>query len=110
MGSCPSLARSLLIAADREHDDISLLGHFDCFGNLAAILFRIAGHDRVFAPGATNSDLATFAVEDFGAIADALFNSIEDCDVVTRNSAITTEQAPVRVRPDNSDGLQLLET
>ena len=35
----PCLAGGLLVAADGEDDDVGLLGDFDGFGDLAAVLF-----------------------------------------------------------------------
>ena len=50
----PGFARSLLVAADGEHDDIGALRHFDGFGDLPAILSGSLGVTLVLHPGAAD--------------------------------------------------------
>jgi hypothetical protein len=73
----PRFARSLLVAANRQHDHVSAFGDLHGFRDLFAVVLGIAGYNFVLVPVAANGDLAAFAVKDFGAVADLGLDAVE---------------------------------
>ena len=102
-------ARRLLVAADREHDDVRHRGHLHRLGDLATVLVGVARDDDVLGPRAADGDLAAFRVDDLRGVADACRDARENRLVVGRHTAIAAEQAAVRVRPDDGDRAELSE-
>ena len=104
----PRFARGLLVAADREHDHVGLLRDLHGFGDLLAVLFRIARRRlRSCVPRAADGDLAAFAVEDLRAVADLVADALEHRDVVLRHAAVAAEQAAIGIGADHRDRFEL---
>ena len=101
----PRLARSLLVATDRQHDDIGPTSDSEGSRDLLAVFVGIAGDNLILVPRAATRDFAVFAVQHLDAAADLRFDAVEHGDVVLRHAAVTTEQTAVRIRADDRDAL-----
>src|SRR5208283_84138 len=105
----PGLARGLLVAADSQHDYVSLPGDFNSFGDLLAVLFRIACDHFILIPVSADRDFATFAIEDFDLFTGLLADAIENRDVVPGHAAVTAQQTAVGIWADDSDRFEFAE-
>src|SRR5262249_50636902 len=108
MLQAPGLARSLLVAADGEHNHIRFFGDLDGFGNLLAVFFRIAGENFVLIPRAAERNFAAFAVEHLYAVADLCLDAVKHGDIVFRYAAVAAEQAAMRIWADDRNGSNFL--
>ena len=103
----PRLARSLFVAANRQHNHVGLLRHLHCLGNRLPVLHRIARHNLILIPRSANGDLATLAVEHLHLLANLRLDAVQHRDIVLRHAAVSAQQPAIRVRSNHSDGLDL---
>ncbi len=91
-----------------QHDHVGFFRDFHGLGDLFAVFLRIAGHHRIDVPGAADGDLAALAVQHLHMLADLGLNAFEHGDVVVGDAAVTAQQAAMRIRSDDRDGLDAL--
>ena len=70
-----------------------------------AVLFRIARRHRILIPRPADGDLAAFAVEHLGVLADLRADALEHRNFVLRHAAVAAQQAAVGVGSNHGDGL-----
>ena len=105
----PSLARSLLVSTDRQHDHVGFLGHAHRFGNLFTVLHRIARHHFILVPRPADSDLAALAVEHLHLLADFFLDAFQHRDILLRYATVPAQQNAIRVWSNHSNSLDRIQ-